>query len=94
MLAPRVEVCYLAGIQLSMEVAALIGDLRMSQVPSWACAVCCVVSEWKLYPCLVPAPGVGLRKVVPKLTMERLQVRKNRVCNGRREHSRISQLIH
>ena len=36
-----------------------------------ACAVCCVVSECKLYPCLVSAPGVGLRKVVAKLTMER-----------------------
>ncbi|KAJ8364761.1 hypothetical protein SKAU_G00135920 [Synaphobranchus kaupii] len=31
----RVEVCYPAGIQFSMEVAALIGDLHTSQVPSW-----------------------------------------------------------
>lgn len=54
----------------------------------------CIVFEWKLYPWLVPSPGLSLRKVLFKLPFKYLQVPNNCLLRIKWEQSGISQLLH
>lgn len=56
--------------------------------------VICIVFEWKLFPRLVPSPGLSLGKLLFKLPFKCLQVSNNCLFRIKWEQSGISQLLH